>query len=240
MDNCGTCKHYATNPIRGPHCSRTGKAVSFLMMKDCHERQDSTPDVVTKVCNRCHRILPVTSFNRKSSTKDGYQFQCKECQAELARQLYRKRKEEQEKAAPDPEPETKVCRKCGRELPVTMFGHAPKNHNGLKSYCRDCENENCRTYRAKKRAARQKKDRERIADEKAKDTVLNTLKDVGVVSVQIQKKPSPAEQIQDVPVVNNLAERAIPVEELTFGTAIRQLLAYGSLTIQIKLSNPQK
>ena len=37
-----------------------------------------------------------------------------------------------------------------------MFGYAPKNHNGLKSYCRDCENANCRKYRAERKAARQK------------------------------------------------------------------------------------
>ena len=115
------------------------------MVKDCYEQPDQTPDVVTKVCNRCHRSLPVTSFNRKSSTKDGYQFQCKECQAELARQLYERRKVEQMDA---PKPETK-------------FGYAPKNQNGLKSYCRDCENENCRKYRAKKKAARPKKEKDK-------------------------------------------------------------------------------
>ena len=210
MDNCGSCKHYVFKAVSGPSCSLTGKAVSALMQKDCFVPNTDGPDVVTKVCNRCHRILPVTSFNRKASTKDGYQFQCKECQAELARQLYQRRKEEQAQA-PQPEPETKVCRKCGRELPVTMFGRAVKNHNGLKSYCRDCENANCRTYRAKRKAARQK--------------------------ANAVKAPDPA-PVQDVPVVNDLADMAIPVEELTFGKAIRKLLAYGSLTIKINLSKP--
>ena len=206
MNHCGECKQYATNPIRGPHCSRTGKAVSFLMTKECFEpkTEQDTPDVVTKVCNRCHRVLPITSFNRKSSTKDGYQFQCKECQAEMARKLYEKRKAEQEKAD---KPETKVCRKCGRTLPVTMFGKAPKNHNGLKSYCRDCENENCRKYRAKKRAARPKKDKSKPIDK----PVINTL----------------------------LEETAIPAKELTLAQAIRQLVAYGSLTIKVTISTPK-
>lgn len=45
---------------------------------------------------------------------------------------------------------TKVCAKCHLELPVENFGHTKKNKNGLKSYCRDCENENCRKYRAKR------------------------------------------------------------------------------------------
>ena len=207
MENCGSCKHYVYNPVLGPSCPRTGKAVSYLMQKECFEpiTEETQPDVVTKVCNRCHRMLPITSFNRKSSTKDGYQFQCKECQAEMARQLYQKRKEEQEKAASVPE--TKICRQCGRELPVTMFGKAPKNQNGLKSYCRDCENENCRKYRAKVRASRPKK----------------------------EKAPA-----QDAPVRNDLAEVAIPYEELTVAAALRQLISYGSLTIKITLSTPEQ
>lgn len=210
MNHCGECKQYATNPIRGPHCSRTGKAVSFLMKKECFEpkTEQDTPDVVTKVCNRCHRVLPITAFSRKSSTKDGYQFQCKECQQEMARQLYEKRKAEQAKVRetePETIAETKVCRQCGRTLPVTMFGKAPKNHNGLKSYCHDCENENCRKYRAKKRAARPKKDKSKPIDK----PVINTL----------------------------LEETAIPAKELTFERAIRELIAHGSLTIKITISD---
>ena len=210
MNHCGECKQYATNPIRGPHCSRTGKAVSFLMKKECFESktEQDTPDVVTKVCNRCHRVLPITAFSRKSSTKDGYQFQCKECQQEMARQLYEKRKAEQAKVRetePETIPETKVCRQCGRTLPVTMFGKAPKNHNGLKSYCHDCENENCRKYRAKKRAARPKKDKSKPID----TPVINTL----------------------------LEETAIPAKELTFERAIRELIAHGSITIKITISD---
>lgn len=201
MGHCGACKHYVYKPVQGPSCSRTGKTVAFLMEKDCFEEQTDTPDVVTKVCNRCHRILPVSEFNRKASTKDGYQFQCKECQAEMARQLYQKRKEVQAQA---PKPETKVCPKCGRELPVSMFGRAPKNHNGLKSYCRDCENENCRKYRARKRAERPKKEKSKLVD---------------------------------TPVVNDLLEeQAIPLKDLTFYRALRQLIAYGSLTIKVTIS----
>lgn len=212
MENCGSCKFYVNNKVSGPSCSKNGKAVSYLMQKDCFVPMsaEDAPDVVTKVCNRCHRSLPITEFSRKSSTKDGYQFQCKECQQAMARQLYEKRKAEQKKAQeekPETIPETKVCRKCGRELPVSMFGKAPKNQYGLKSYCRDCENENCRKYRARKRAERPKK---------AKSIPIDT------------------------PVVNTLLEEtAIPAKELTLAQAIRQLVAYGSLTIKVTISTPQ-
>lgn len=212
MENCGSCKFYVNNKVSGPSCSKNGKAVSYLMQKDCFVPMsaEDAPDVVTKVCNRCHRSLPITEFSRKSSTKDGYQFQCKECQQAMARDLYEKRKAEQKKAQeekPETIPETKVCRKCGRELPVSMFGKAPKNQYGLKSYCRDCENENCRKYRARKRAERPKK----------------------VKSIPI-----------DTPVVNTLLEETdIPAKELTLAQAIRQLVAYGSLTIKVTISTPQ-
>ena len=157
MEICGSCKYYVYNKVSGPSCSKNGKAVSYLMQKDCFVplTAEDMADVPTKVCNRCHRSLPITAFSRKSSTKDGYQFQCKECQGEMARELYGKRKAVQEKDK-DKMPETKVCRQCGRELPVSMFGKAPKNQYGLKSYCHDCENENCRKYRARIKAERPK------------------------------------------------------------------------------------
>lgn len=35
-----------------------------------------------KTCNCCKRVLPVSSFNRSSHTKDGYQYACKACKLE--------------------------------------------------------------------------------------------------------------------------------------------------------------
>ena len=100
---------------------------------------------------------------------------------------------------------TKVCTKCKRELPVSSFGPNKRSSDGLKVYCKDCENENCRKYRAKKYGRKE--------------------------------KPKPPKV--DQPVINNLIEeRAIPAEELTFAAAIRELLAYGSLTIKISLTKP--
>jgi len=149
-NNCGNCKHYLEVPLLGPTCRKTGKAVSFLAEKDCFTEKDGG-EVLTKVCARCHRELPITEFHRNRTRKDGYQRECKECQRELSQALYKKKQEEKavDQTPTDP-PTTKVCAKCGRELPVEMFGHTKKNLNGLKSYCKDCENENSRIYRAKK------------------------------------------------------------------------------------------
>lgn len=149
-NTCGDCQHYGNGPVTGPICTKTKKPTSVLMVKDCFEARTSAPVTVTKVCNRCHRELPITEFHRNHTRKDGYQCQCKECQRELAHAMYVKREEAKQTQEPTETPTTKVCAKCHRELPVENFGHTKKNKNGLKSYCRDCENENCRKYRAKR------------------------------------------------------------------------------------------
>lgn len=35
---------------------------------------------------------------------------------------------------------TKVCRKCGRELPITEFARKSTAKDGLQSYCKQCNN----------------------------------------------------------------------------------------------------
>lgn len=40
---------------------------------------------------------------------------------------------------------TKVCKKCGRELPLTMFNKG-KSSDGKDSYCKQCRNEVSRAY----------------------------------------------------------------------------------------------
>ena len=168
MENCGSCKHYVNNPVTGPSCRKTGKSVSYLNKAECWEAPgDDAPVVLTKVCNRCHRELPITEFHRNHTRKDGYQCQCKECQKELAQAMYKKREEKKKAEAaehPVEVPTTKVCAKCKRELPVEMFGHTPKNKNGLKSYCKDCENENSRKYRAQRYGQPKKERRPKRVD----------------------------------------------------------------------------
>lgn len=36
--------------------------------------------------------------------------------------------------------ETKKCKKCGRELPLSSFGKLSRNPDGLNQYCKDCTN----------------------------------------------------------------------------------------------------
>ncbi len=163
-NTCGECQHYGNGPVTGPICTKTKKAVSVLMVKDCFEARTTDPVTVTKECNRCHRVLPITEFHRNHTRKDGYQCQCKDCQRELAHLMYVKREEAKQTEQPLEVPTTKVCAKCGRELPVENFGHTKNNKNGLKSYCKDCENENCRKYRAKRYGSPKREQKSKTLD----------------------------------------------------------------------------
>jgi hypothetical protein len=49
--------------------------------------------------------------------------------------------------------ETKVCVKCGRELPVSNFCRSNKAKDGLQSYCKECQ------AAASRRRCKSKKDR---------------------------------------------------------------------------------
>ena len=82
MGNCGNCQYYGTAPVAGPICTKTGKATSFLAVKDCFEARTTGPEILTKRCNRCHRELPLAEFSRNHTQRDGYQRQCKDCQRE--------------------------------------------------------------------------------------------------------------------------------------------------------------
>lgn len=59
---------------------------------------------------------------------------------------------------------TKVCRKCGRELPVTEFTKKTNAKDGLQYYCKEC-NSKASTESARKRREKlkaQKVERERV------------------------------------------------------------------------------
>lgn len=49
-------------------------------------------NITVKECKHCHRTLPVTEFYKKSSTPDGLQCYCKQCQSELNKNSQRKKR----------------------------------------------------------------------------------------------------------------------------------------------------
>lgn len=55
------------------------------------------------------------------------------------------------------ETKTKVCKRCGRELPLHEFGRHARTADGLQVYCRDC----CKEAMKKTRRGKVQKDIER-------------------------------------------------------------------------------
>ena len=51
---------------------------------------------------------------------------------------------------------TKVCSKCGRELPITEFYGNRHNKDGFQDRCKDCQREWNREYAKRKKAERMK------------------------------------------------------------------------------------
>ena len=47
---------------------------------------------------------------------------------------------------------TKVCNKCGRELPVSAFNKKTMSKDGLQDVCRECQSAYSRKYLLKKKA----------------------------------------------------------------------------------------
>jgi len=49
-------------------------------------------EIKTKMCSHCKRELPVEMFHKSSTSKDGYQYICKVCGNELAKESYERKK----------------------------------------------------------------------------------------------------------------------------------------------------
>lgn len=113
---CGGCAHYRA----GGSCAERRKDVGYLWTA-CAQFTTETPKPedtmeqttpTTKVCKRCGRELPLEAFGKTVRSKDGYQSNCRECQAELVRQGWDKRRAEG-KAHPAP-----MRKKAPKETPV--------------------------------------------------------------------------------------------------------------------------
>jgi len=63
---------------------------------------------------------------------------------------------------------TKVCRKCGQELPISQFTRKAKAKDGLQCYCKECNSKASNEYSRKRRERKkaEAKENERIEFEK--------------------------------------------------------------------------
>ena len=187
-NTCGTCG-YCRNTHDGPYCYKGNypRPVSPIRTMDCWTDPSETgpKPVMTKVCSKCGRELPVENFGRHSRTKDGYQPCCKECQSEMNKG-HRKRQPDEHNEAPEKAPEftaeqmgigrgrrsphpsyvdkdtgvtMKWCNGCNQYKPIDDFHRNRANKDGHEFTCKACHNatvtEQKRRRAAKKRALKE-------------------------------------------------------------------------------------
>lgn len=102
-----------------------------------------------KVCSGCGE-KDIECFGLRTDKKGRIvrRSQCKECEVK-ATQDYLRRKKLGLGPKPKPVvviPKTKVCTKCGGDLPLSEFGRHKKGLYGLRSTCKICESQLSRAY----------------------------------------------------------------------------------------------
>jgi len=70
----------------------------------CEDIELKEKNMDKKTCKRCGRELPLDAFNKQTSSADGHQAHCRECQAEMAKE----RREKNKGAVPPPSEASEV------------------------------------------------------------------------------------------------------------------------------------
>jgi hypothetical protein len=85
-------------------------------------------------CNQCDSMKNNDEFYLRRKSKSGYQSTCKECQLKFNREHI----EHIKRYGPTIHKQSKVCRICNNEKPVSQFGKRSNKADGLMSYCKPC------------------------------------------------------------------------------------------------------
>lgn len=156
---CMDCPNYE----KGGYCRHKHKDVGALTLACDHAKElnkkfnpedneetmgNLAPQAKTKTCTKCGRELPISEFYARTGAKDGLQTICKECHNEAT-----KKSREKKEAKDGLKPPTKLCKRCGRELPLVRFGKNASTKDGLQYWCKDCQARSVNEAKAKKRAA---------------------------------------------------------------------------------------
>jgi hypothetical protein len=81
-------------------------------------------------CKKCGRLLPLEAF---SKIRGRHRHTCKDCRAEEARQLYRRRRAEEQCEV------WYTCECCGRMLPARDFKRSAWMPDGHHTWCKACQ-----------------------------------------------------------------------------------------------------
>ena len=212
----GWCRHgHKTVAALAPACDHAKE----LNKKFDPENEEATmtklaPQAKTKTCTKCGRELPISEFYAKAGSKDGLQTICKECHNEAT-----KKSREKKEAKDGLKPPTKLCKRCGRELPLVRFGKNASTKDGLQYWCKECQTRKVTEAKAKKRAA---EDSFLGKSEPEPEPLAEALPEIKEGPVP-QPTPAALEGIDSVELVRELRARGYTVEASRPITVIERL-----------------
>ena len=97
----------------------------------------ASDELALKRCTRCQRDLPLAAFARGVNFRDGLQYRCRECGAEVYRQRQRARGKKVRERIETPAGH-KHCYTCGETKPHSEWAKASRTKDGLATACRTC------------------------------------------------------------------------------------------------------
>lgn len=92
---------------------------------------DQVPEP-TKRCSRCGEDKPHGEFYKHSTTSDGLQPRCKQCDRVALSRISK---------AAAARVEHKACTKCGKSKPMSRFSRSRNAPDGHHNHCKDCHRE---------------------------------------------------------------------------------------------------
>jgi hypothetical protein len=101
-----------------------------------------------KKCSYCGLLKSLSDFNNLKSSKDGYDYSCRECRKKIVKKTHIKNKKNNKNIVVDIN-KKKFCSYCKKLKNVDNFGVSIRNSDGLNCYCKDCRKIRSQVYREK-------------------------------------------------------------------------------------------
>lgn len=157
---CLDCAFYQ----KGGYCRKKRRDIGALNPA-CEKAlaPDHVPEEIVEVakleterrCTKCRQVLPLSEFEYTRTNK-GEKIKRKICRTCYHESMSKRaRKKDITKTNEDMNVETKHCKKCGQDLPISAFGKKAGTKDGLQYWCKTCTTKAILDARKAKKAAKE-------------------------------------------------------------------------------------
>lgn len=139
LKKCTKCKQYKTLSeyyTRGQPGLYRGDCKLCVLQRQEQKAISRVLPTEDLVCKTCCLQKPISEFNKKVTNFTGFQYNCKECQALIARETLLKRLKDNLYEIPL----EKKCSKCKTKKSIDCFSKRSITKDGHDSTCKECEN----------------------------------------------------------------------------------------------------